>query len=106
MTVTLAVVAALQTVVIGYGLEKHYQTFSRLWMVIKNIWKLAKSKSGKKEKAEKVNEKAKNIQMKIRKSSLKRFAQILYNKLCMLRFVTKTNIQDLNKILHICLSCW
>ena len=70
-------VAALQTVVIGYGLQKFYQTWTKLWAVVKTIFNLLKSKL-KKEKTEK---KEKNIELKIRKSSLKRFGEY-YNKLC------------------------
>ena len=76
LTITLAVVAALQTVVIVFGLEKHYQTFSRFWAVVKGIFNLLKSKIGKKGKVEEKKEKRKNIQLKVRKSSLKRFGQI------------------------------
>ena len=76
LTITLAVVAALQTVVIVFGLEKHYQTFSRFWAVVKGIFILLKSKIGKKGKVEEKKEKRKNIQLKVRKSSLKRFGQI------------------------------
>ena len=74
MTITLAVVAALQTVVIGYGLQKFYQTFSRTWVVVKTIFNFVKSKIGKKEKE--VDEK-KDIRLKIRKSSLKRLANTI-----------------------------
>ena len=73
----MAVVAALQSVVIAYGLEKFYHTFSRTWVVIKSIWNLLKSKNGKKGKAEEEKEKGKNIQLKVRKSSLKRFGKML-----------------------------
>ena len=73
LTITLAVVAALQTVVIGYGLEKHYQTFSRFWVVVKTIFNFVKSKIGKKEKEAEVKGRSKDIQLKVRKSSLKRF---------------------------------
>ena len=78
MTITLAVVAALQTLVIGYGLQKHYETFSRLWVVVKAIFNLLKSKL----KKEKVDEekKEKGIRLKVRKSSLKRLGKY-YNKL-------------------------
>ena len=76
MTITLAVVAALQTVVIAFGLEKHYQTFSRTWVVVKTIFNFVKSKIGKKEKE--VDEK-KDIRLKIRKSSLKRLANTIIN---------------------------
>ena len=66
MTVTLAVIAAIQTVVIGYGLEKHYQTFSRFWVVVTAIFNLLKSKL-KNEKVEenKEKEKGKNIELKV-----------------------------------------
>ena len=74
MTITLAVVAALQTVVIGYGLQKFYQTFSRTWVVVKTIFNFVKSKIEKKEKE--VDEK-KDIRLKIRKSSLKRLANTI-----------------------------
>ena len=74
LTITLAVVAALQTAVIVFGLEKHYQTFSRFWAAVKTVFNLLKSKL-KKEKTE--EKKGKDIQMKIRKSSLKRFGKIL-----------------------------
>ena len=74
MTTILGVVAAVQTVVIMYGLEKFYQTWSRSWVVVKNIFNLLKSKL-KKEKAE--EKKANEIQLKVRKSTLKRLGQIL-----------------------------
>ena len=83
MTVTLAVIAAIQTVVIGYGLEKFYQTWSRTWVATKNIFNLAKAKIGKKKVEEKKKEK--EIQLKIRKSSLKRFG-----KNTIINFVAKT----------------
>ena len=67
-------VAAVQTVVIMYGLEKFYQTWSRSWVVVKSIFNLLKSKL-KKEKAE--EKKANEIQLKVRKSTLKRLGQIL-----------------------------
>ena len=72
LTITLAVVAALQTVVIVFGLEKHYQTFSRFWAAVKTVFNLLKSKIGKKGKVEEEKEKGKDIQMKKRKSSFKR----------------------------------
>ena len=75
MTITLTVVAAIQSVVIGYGLEKFYKTWSRSWIVIKAIFNLLISKL-KKEKTE--EKKPNEIQLKIRKSSLKRLGQILY----------------------------
>ena len=75
MTITLTGVAAIQSVVIGYGLEKFYKTWSRSWIVIKAIFNLLISKL-KKEKTE--EKKPNEIQLKIRKSSLKRLGQILY----------------------------
>ena len=75
MTITLAVVAALQTVVIGYGLQKHYETFSRSWVVVKTIFNFVKSKIIKKGKVEEEKEKGKDIRLKVRKSSLKRFGE-------------------------------
>ena len=81
MTITLAVVSAIQTVVIGYGLEKFYQTWSRTWVVVKSIFNFVKSKIGIKEKE--VEEKTgKNIELKIRKSSLKRFGTNTINCVC------------------------
>ena len=68
-------VAALQTAVIGYGLQKHYETWSRTWVAVKAIFNFVKSKIIKKEKAE--EKKGKNIELKLRKSSLKRLGQIL-----------------------------
>ena len=82
LTITLAVVAALQTVVIAFGLEKHYQTFSRLWVVVKAIFNLLKSKLKKEKKVD--EKKEKDVQLKIRKSSLKRFGKNTIN------FVAKT----------------
>ena len=83
MTITLAVVTAVQTVVIGYGLEKFYQTWSRTWVATKNIFNLLKSKLKKeKEVEEKEKEKGKDIQMKIRKSSFKRFGVNTINCVC------------------------
>ena len=73
LTITLAVVAAIQTVVIGYGLEKFYQTWSRSWVAIKMIFNLLKSKL----KKEKEAEEKKDIRLKVRKSSLKRSGSIL-----------------------------
>ena len=67
-------VAALQTAVIAYGLQKHYKTWSRTWVAVKMIFNLLKSKL-KKEKE--VEEKRKDLQLKMRKSSLKRLGQIL-----------------------------
>ena len=75
MTTILGVVAAIQTVVIGYGLEKFYRTWSRSWEVIKYVFNLLKSKLKRSEKAE--EKKEKNIQLKVKKSSLKRLGQIL-----------------------------
>ena len=81
MTITLAVVAALQAVVISYGLQKHYQTWTRTWVVVKSIFNFVKSKIGIKEKE--VEEKTgKNIELKIRKSSLKRFGTNTINCVC------------------------
>ena len=91
-------VAALQSGIIVYGLEKFYHTFSRSWVAMKNIWKFTKSKLGKKEK-EVEEKKAKDIQLKIRKSSLKRWRK--YYKLCMLRPVIEIN----SKILTSLKSC-
>ena len=84
LTITLAVVAALQTVVIAYGLQKFYQTWSRSWVAVKGIFNLLKSKL-KKGKAEEDEEKGKAAQMKMRKSSLKRFG-----KNTIINFVAKT----------------
>ena len=75
MTTILGVVVALQAAVIGYGLQKFYQTWSRLWVVTKNIFNLLKSKFKKGKEVE--EKKAKEIQLKVRKSSLKRLGQIL-----------------------------
>ena len=77
MTIALAVVAALQAAVIGYGLQKFYQTWSRVWVVVKTIFYLVKSKIGKKEKE--VEKKEKDIRLKVRKSSLKRLANTIIN---------------------------
>ena len=74
MTITLAVVAAIQTAVIGYGLEKFYQTFSRTWVAVKTVFNLLKSKC-KKGKVEEKKENSKDIRLKVRKSSLKRFGE-------------------------------
>ena len=68
--------ATIQTGVIVYGLQKHYQTFSRSWIVVKGIFNLLKSKLKRSEKVEEEKEKEKNIPLKIRKSSLKRFGQM------------------------------
>ena len=78
-------VAALQSAVIAYGLENFYQTFSRTWVVVKTIFNFVKSKIGKKGKVEEEKEKGKNIQMKMRKSSLKRLG-----KNTIINFVAKT----------------
>ena len=74
-------VAALQTLVIGYGLQKHYETFSRTWVVVKAIFNLLKSKLKGSEKVEEKNEKekSKDIRLKFRKSSLKRLANTIIN---------------------------
>ena len=79
MTVTLAIISAVQTIVIGYGLEKFYQTWSRSWVLLKNMFNLLKSKLKKEKKVEK---KQKDIQLKIRKSSLKRFGANIINCVC------------------------
>ena len=72
--------ATIQTGVIVYGLQKHYQTFSRSWIVVTGIFNLLKSKLKRSEKVEekkeKEKEKEKNIPLKTRKSSLKRFGQM------------------------------
>ena len=73
MTTILGVVAALQSIVICYGLEKFYQTWSRSWAAVKSIFNFVKSKIGKKE----VEKKKGKDELKIRKSSLKRLGQIL-----------------------------
>ena len=65
-------VAALQTAVICYGLQKFYQTFSRTWIVVKAAFNMVKSKVGRKEKEADEKE---DIRLKIRKSSLKRFGK-------------------------------
>ena len=65
-------VAALQTVVICYGLEKFYQTWLRSWVVVKAIFNLLKSKL-KKEKEVEEKKKTNDVRLKVRKSSLKRF---------------------------------
>ena len=75
MIITLAVVAALQSIVIAYGLQKHYEFWSRLWTATKNIFNFVKSKIGKKETTK--EKKGKEIELKIRKSSLKRLGKIL-----------------------------
>ena len=72
---TRGVLSAIQSAVIIYGLEKFYQTWLRLWVVIKAVFNLLKAKIGKKEVDEK--KKSKDIQMKVRKSSLKRSGSIL-----------------------------
>ena len=68
-------VAALQAAVIGYGLQKFYQTWSRSWAAVKVMFNLLKSKIGKKEAEKEKNEKKKDIRLKVRKSSLKRFGE-------------------------------
>ena len=85
MTITLAVVAALQAAVIAYGLQKFYQTWSRLWAATKNIFNLLKSKFKKEKSEEKQKQNGKEIQLKTRKSSLKRFG-----KNTIINFVAKT----------------
>ena len=77
----MAVVAALQTAVIAYGLQKFYQTWSRMWAATKSIFNLLKSKLKKEKEIEK-NEKSKNIELKVRKSSLKRFGANIINFVC------------------------
>ena len=67
--------AAIQSVVIAYGLEKFYKTWSRSWVAIKAIFNLLKSKLKKSEMTK--EEKGKNIQPKVPKSSFKRLGQIL-----------------------------
>ena len=70
--------AAIQSVVIGYGLEKHYQTWSRTWVVVKVIFNLLKSKLKKGKEVETEKEKS-DVRLKVRKSSLKRFGKnIIY----------------------------
>ena len=75
-------VAVIQTAVIGYGLEKHYQTFSRLWVVVKTSFNLLKSKLKKRKAEEKEEKRPNDIQLKIRKSSLKRFGANTINCVC------------------------
>ena len=79
MTITLAIISTVQAVVIAYGLEKFYSTWSRSWVVVKTIFNLLKSKlkRGEKEPEEKKEKRPNDIQMKIKKSSLKRLGQIL-----------------------------
>ena len=72
---TLGVLSAIQSAVIIYGLEKFYQTWSRLWVVIKAVFNLLKAKIGTKKVEEIKN--PNEIQLKVRKSSLKRLEQIL-----------------------------
>ena len=80
MTITLAVVAALQSVVIAYGLQKHYEFWSRTWAVAKMLFNVVKSKLERKEtKVEKEKEKSKDIRLKVRKSSFKRLANTIIN---------------------------
>ena len=79
MTVTLAIVTVVQSIIIGYGLQKFYQTWSRTWAVMKTVFNLLKSKFGTKGKVEEDKEKGKEIQLKIRKSSLKRLANTIIN---------------------------
>ena len=81
MTITLAVVAVLQTAVIAYGLQKFYQTWSRMWAATKSIFNLLKSKL-KKEKEVEEKPKGNDIQMKFRKSRLKRFGANTINCVC------------------------
>ena len=69
-------VAALQSVVIAYGLQKHYEFWSRTWAVAKMLFNVVKSKLERKEK-EAEEKKEKDIRLKVRKSSLKRLGQIL-----------------------------
>ena len=73
-------VAAVQSIVIGYGLEKFYQTWSRTWVATKVLFNLLKSKL-KKEEVEEVEEKQKKgkEQLKVRKSSLKRLGNTIIN---------------------------
>ena len=72
---TLGVLSAIQSAVIIYGLEKFYQTWSRLWVVIKAVFNSLKAKIGTKKVEEK--KKPNEIQLKVRKSNLKRLGQIL-----------------------------
>ena len=71
----------MQTAVIVYGLQKFYQTWSRMWAATKSIFNLLKSKLKKEKEIEK-NEKSKNIELKVRKSSLKRFGANIINFVC------------------------
>ena len=64
--------AALQSIVIAYGLQKHYEFWTRSWVATKNIFNLLKSKLKKEKEIEK-KEKGKPIELKVWKSSLKRF---------------------------------
>ena len=80
LTIILAVVTAVQTVVIGYGLEKFYSTWSRSWVATKNIFNLLKSKLKKRKVEEKP--KGKDIELNIRKSSFKRFGENTINCVC------------------------
>ena len=68
--------AAAQTILNMYWAQKHYKFWSKSWIVVKSVFGFLKRKIWKKE-AEKEKEKAKEIQLKVRKSSLKRFGEIL-----------------------------
>ena len=61
--------------VICYGLQKHYEFWSRTWVVVKAVFNLLKAKIGTKKVEEIKN--PNEIQLKVRKSSLKRLEQIL-----------------------------
>ena len=63
--------------VICYGLQKHYEFWSRTWVVVKVFFNFVKSKIGRKEKEAEVKERSKDIHLKVRKSSVKRLGQIL-----------------------------
>ena len=89
--------AGAQTILNIYWAQIHYQFWSKSWTGLKIICVFLKNKIWKKEVEEK-EKKPKDIQLKLRKSSLKRFGEY---KLCMLRPVIEIN----SKILTSLKSC-
>ena len=72
--------AGAQTILNMYWAQIHYEFWTKSWAGLKNICIFLKNKIWKKEVEEK--EKPKDIQLKLRKSSLKRFGANTINCVC------------------------
>ena len=72
--------AGAQTILNIYWAQKHYEFWSKSWAGLKLICVFLKNKIWKKEVKE--AERPKDIQLKVRKSSLKRFVANTINCVC------------------------